>query len=337
MENSAPRAQKWRNPNRHLPKVRWVIQASYAAFLVLVGYEFATWLSQLLSGQPVTAHRPAAVEAFLPISALLGLKRFLLTGQWDQIHPAGLTIFVAALVSAFVARKAFCSWVCPVGGLSRFFEWYANEWLWRRRWPRVPRWLDLPLSGLKYLVAGFFVWAVWKMSLQDLETFMGAPYNAAADGKMLLFFKSPSGTTAVVLFVLGALSLVVRNFWCRYLCPYGAVLGLASFLSPLHVRRNVSACNDCGACNRACPVELPVAKRVRVLSPECTGCLSCVAACPVKDALGVTHPKLPAWSVPVAALSIMFGAYAVARLTGNWETELPLRYLQMAYRALGIQ
>lgn len=82
------------------------------------------------------------------------------------------------------------------------------------------------------------------------------------------------------------------------------------------------------------------AQRLRVISPECTGCLSCVAACPVKDALGVTRAPpgtLPAWTVPIAALTILLGAYAVARITGNWESALPPQYLRMAYRALGVQ
>ena len=119
---TAPRAPKWRNPHRWLPRARTAVQAAYLLFLALVGAEFAAWLAQVQAGGVVTRARPSAVEAFLPISALLGLKRFLLTGQWDDIHPAGLTIFAAALGTALIARKAFCSWMCPVGALSRALE-----------------------------------------------------------------------------------------------------------------------------------------------------------------------------------------------------------------------
>ena len=72
-------------------------------------------------GYPETAHsspRPAAAEAFLPLSALLGLKRFLLTGQYDPIHPAGLTILLVALCTAILCRRGFCGYLCPVGWLS---------------------------------------------------------------------------------------------------------------------------------------------------------------------------------------------------------------------------
>ena len=334
------RPPRWRNPEKSLPLVRAGVQGAYTGFLLLVGYEFATWVSQLLAGAPRTATRPPAVEAFLPISALLGLKRFVLTGQWDDIHPAGLTLLVAALVSALLARRAFCSWVCPVGGVSRALEWVGERLLWRRRWPRVPRWLDLPLSGLKYVLLAFFVSAIVAMPLQGVESFMRAPFNAASDARMLMFFKHPSALTLGVLAGLVGLSLVVKHAWCRWLCPYGALLGLASLPSPLHVRRDPAVCNDCGACNRACPVEIPVARRLRVLSPECTGCLSCVAACPVKDALGVTRPgprALPGWVVPVTVLAVMLGSYAVARATGHWETALPEPYLRRVYVMMGVR
>ena len=76
------------------------------------------------------------------------------------------------------------------------------------------------------------------MPLEAIEGFLRSPYNAAADAKMLLFFLHPSATSLAVIVGLVALSLVVKHLWCRYLCPYGALLGVASLLSPLSVRRD---------------------------------------------------------------------------------------------------
>ena len=320
-------------------KIRAAVQAAYVAFLVGVGLEFARFVSQVTGPGPVTAARPPAVEAFLPISALLGLKRFLLTRYWDEIHPAGLVVLVAAIATAVLARKAFCSWVCPVGAISRALEWLGRRTLWRRRWPAVPRPLDAVLSGAKYLLLGFFVWTVARMPLEAVEGFLASPYNAAADARMLLLFRSPSGTTLAVVGVLAALSLVVKHAWCRWLCPYGALLGLASWRSPLSVRRDPATCNDCRACTRACPVEIPVHARLRVLTPECTGCLSCVAACTVPDCLGVATSRgraLSPWIVPAAALATMLGAWAIARATGFWDTSLTAEAFRFAYRLMGV-
>jgi polyferredoxin len=327
------------NPHKLLPRVRWAVQLTYLAFVAAVGLEFARFFSQATGEGPIAATRPPAVEGFLPIAALVGLKRFLLTRYWDEVHPAGLTILVAAIATALLARKAFCSWVCPVGTISRMLEWVGAKLLWRRRWPAVPRALDLPLTWLKYLLLAFFLWNVVQMPAEALQGFLHSPYNAAVDGKMLLFFTQPSTFVLGALGTLVALSLVVKHFWCRYLCPYGALLGVASLFSPVSVRRDPDACNDCRACSRACPAQIPVHARLRVLSTECTGCMSCVAACTTPDCLGVTRRGARAWSpwiVPALTLATMLGCWAVARATGFWESALAPEAFRLAYRIMGI-
>jgi polyferredoxin len=334
------RGARWENPHRLLGKARWAVQLAYVAFLVVVCFQFVRFFDQVRGGGAVDAARPPAVEAFLPIAALVAAKRFFLTGYWDEVHPAGLTLFLAALASAFVARKAFCSWVCPVGTLSRMVEWVGRRTLWRRRWPAVPRWLDLPLSALKYVLLGLFlVTVLGRMPLEEIERFLNAPYNVVADAKMLLLFRDPTVTSLGVIGALLALSLFVKHAWCRWLCPYGALLGVASWLSPVSVRRDPDACNDCRACTRACPVEIPVHTKLRVLSPDCTGCMSCVAACTTRDCLGVTRKGARAWSpwvVPAATLAVMLGFWLVARLTGFWQATIPVEVYRFAYRIMGI-
>jgi polyferredoxin len=321
-------AARWRNPHRRIPTVRWIVQGLYLAFLLLVGWEFWRFWSQATGPGPVTATRPPSVEAFLPISALVGLKRFVLTGEWDPVHPAGLAILLAALVGALAARKAFCGWVCPVGTLSRALEWLGRKTLWRRRWPAVPRWIDLPLSSLKYLLLAFFLYAVFfQMGPQAVADFLDSPYNRVADAKMLYFFERLTPVGVRILGALALLSLVVPYFWCRYLCPYGALLGALSLLSPLKVTRHAASCIDCSLCTKACPARLPVERLRRVRSDECFGCLSCVAACPVPRALRVEAPRPLGRAVRPAAfaalvLGLFFGGILLAKTTGFWQTSV---------------
>src|SRR5512145_695720 len=326
------------NPYRFLPTLRGLVQGAYVAFFILVGIEFHSFYAQIVSGGPVTAHRPPAVEGFLPISALIGLKRFVLTGTWDDVHPAGLTILVAAIVSSLLARKVFCSWVCPVGGLSRALAWAGKKTLWKRRRKEtvVDGRVDLALSSLKYLLLAFFVWAiVIGMDAAAIIAFQHNTYNYAADAKMLLFFTDISRTAAVTLLVLAALSIAIKNFWCRYLCPYGALLGLVSWMSPQRVVRDRKTCIDCKACTRACPVEIRVHAKTSVWTPECTGCMSCVAVCPVDQCLTVTRKgkrSLSPYLIPAVGLGTIFVLWGVARITGHWHTDLPLSALTDAYR-----
>ncbi|HEY5996599.1 MAG TPA: 4Fe-4S binding protein [Candidatus Deferrimicrobiaceae bacterium] len=326
------------NAFRRIPLARWGVQGAYLLFCLLVGIEFWRFHAQILAGGAVTASRPGAVEAFLPISALMGLKRFILTGRYDAIHPAGLTIFIAALLSAFFARKAFCSWVCPVGTLSRAVEWLGGKTLWRKRKAEtlVPARLDRALLSLKYLLLAFFGYIVlWQMDVAAIEAFMFGRYNIAVDAKMLLFFTDMSRTVALSLLALAGLSLLVKHFWCRYLCPYGAMLGLFSWLSPQKVVRDASTCIDCRACTRACPVEIRVQEKEGVTTPECTGCLSCVATCPVEDCLSVGRKGRSGWSpwlLPAVGIGTILLLWGVARLTGHWNAAIPMPDLMDAYR-----
>jgi polyferredoxin len=213
----------------------------------------------------------------------------------------------------------------------------VSEWLWRLgrhtfgRNFRLPRWVDIPLRGLKYLLLGLFLYAVGAMSVPAIRAFLDGPYGVVADVKMLNFFRRLGLTGGVVMAVLVLASVFVQNFWCRYLCPYGALMGFASLASPLRIRRDADLCIDCGKCAKACPSALPVDRLVTIQSAECTGCLQCVAECPAAGALFLAAPgrrRVPAWAVAVGALALFGGAYTYGRLSGHWAAETPERVYQ---------
>jgi polyferredoxin len=126
--------------------------------------------------------------------------------------------------------------------------------------------------------------------------------------------------------LLALASMLVQNFWCRYLCPYGALLGLAALVSPMRIRREPQACIDCAKCAKACPSQLPVDRLITVKSAECTACLECVAACPAADALAMSIPRkrrVPPWAIAAGTAAVFLGFVAYARWTGHWRTDLP--------------
>jgi ferredoxin len=164
------------------------------------------------------------------------------------------------------------------------------------------------------------------MSAEALDRFLDAPYWAVSDVKMLHFFTSMSKTTIVVLALLTILSLFYKMFWCRYLCPYGALLGLASMLSPFKIRRDTGGCTGCKRCSSACPSALPVHSCTAVSSPECTGCLTCVAHCPEKNILAMSPAfwkrPLPVWVFPAAVVLIFMAGIGAGMVTGHWNSSL---------------
>jgi polyferredoxin len=212
----------------------------------------------------------------------------------------------------------------------------------------LPPWLDVPLRGIKYLLLGFFLFVIGSMSAEALESFMVTPYGLVADVKMLDFFREFSVTGATVIAILIFGSLFVRNLWCRYLCPYGALLGLVSLASPVKIRRDDEACIHCGKCARACPQALPVDRLVQIRSAECMACMECVASCASENALQFALPPkrsdAPAgrWRrrilTPAAVVCILaflfFGFVLFAKFTNHWQTVLPRAvYMDLVPRA----
>lgn len=303
--------------------IRRRVQLAFLALNLLIGAQFYLWVHAMERGQSAAVPRPPGVEGWLPIAALMNLKAWIATGSVPQIHPAGMFLLVAFLGISVLLKKAFCSWICPVGTIS--------EWLWKagRRFATniaVPRWLDLPLRGLKYLLFAFFGWAIARMSADDIAAFMATPYGVVADVKLLNFFRHIGTTGLVVVAVIALLSLVIQNFWCRYLCPYGAFLGIAALVSPARIRRDAELCIDCAKCRKACPARLPVDVKPQIRSAECTLCMLCVASCPAAGALQVkVTPKrtLPPWAIATIIGAVFLGIVAGARLAGHWRTDLP--------------
>ena len=311
--------------NNYIQIYRKIVQYFFLAVIVLIGVQFSLFVSQLEKGNLPTITRPAAIEAFLPISSLISFKYWLFTGIFNPIHPSGLIIFLSILATALLLKRGFCSWVCPFGLLTEYLN-RLHRFIFRKD-IKIPRRLDSPLRSLKYLLLFFFIWAIMiKMNARDLDYFIYSPYNMVADIKMLYFFKNIKALTFWVLVALLAFSIFIRNFWCRYLCPYGALLGGLSFISIFKIHRNANTCTQCRQCTRICPMDINVHQTKGVISDECHACLKCVAVCPEKDTLYLSSSTRsgilkPAHYAMIICL-LFLGGSLIGRLSGHWQTSI---------------
>jgi polyferredoxin len=328
-----------RDPTRPA-RIRRGVQLAFLALNVWIAVEFYRFVRFYESGgQTAWAARPAGIEGWLPIASLMNLKYWFETGSIPAMQPAGMFLLIAFVLSSMLLRKAFCGWLCPVGTVSEYL-WRFGRATFGRNW-NLPVWMDWPLRSLKYILMALFLYAVGSMSAAAIALFLKGPYGVIADVKMLNFFRFMSVTTAVVLGVLLLASVFVRNFWCRYLCPYGALMGLFSWASPLRIRRDPATCIDCAKCARACPSQLKVDVLVQIQSPECLGCYECVASCPVEEALEMSTPEIagrrarvPAWVMAACLAALFLGFTGYARWTGHWNANIPSdRYFELVPRA----
>lgn len=316
--------------------MRLIIQTLFLGWCIFLGIQFSLFVRHFESSGALPYYsRPPGVEGFLPIGALMSLKAWLVGGLLDTVHPAALVLFVTFLAMAFLARKSFCSFLCPVGTVSEW-SWKFGQKLFGRNF-RVWYPLDLLLRSLKYMLLLFFIKIILiDMPLPAIRQFLNTSYWAMSDVKMLQFFTNMSLLSGGVIILLTLLSLVYKNAWCRYLCPYGALLGLLSMLSPVRIRRNLQSCTDCGTCSRVCPARIDVQVKRSVVSAECTGCLTCVQSCPEPETLqmSVGRRMLPGWSFVAWVLGLFAFGVLLGMLSGHWQTSLEYADYQQLFKEL---
>jgi len=250
--------------------LRRIIQAVFVAIVAYVGVQHF-----VIGGGPTGA---PSFDAFCPFGGVASLWSILTTGSMLQkTNLSNLVLLLATLATALVAGRFFCGWICPFGTVQ---EWFSRSvsWLTGKRLPlSMPASIDRPLRYVKFVVLAAVIGAtIWAGSLVFAEV---CPYRA--------LFSAEFTTLGLVVFGAVALgSLLFERFWCKYLCPLGAILAVFNKVSPLKITTDTSACFTCDKCARTCPMNI-TDRPERIDSLECIRCLECVESCPKEGALEI--------------------------------------------------
>lgn len=281
-----------------MTSLRWFVQG---AFLLLF---FFLFLQTESKGEDTLGY---PVRFFLDFDPLVFLST-LLSARF--LVPGFLLSLVLVVITVFLGR-VFCGWVCPLGTIHNL-----TGLLNRRKKPVLPpgarRWKYLVLFFL--LSSSLFTAQVTGfldplcLLIRSLTLFlyplfqngMEAVFSAAAEGpvpflaalaeafynlfqRFLFAFREPHFHQAVFagLFfgLIVGLNLLERRFWCKYLCPLGALLGLLSRKAVL--KRSVGeGCTDCGLCQKACQGAAIGDDPRETIPSECLVCFDCDDLCP---------------------------------------------------------
>ena len=196
--------------------LRMTVQAFVVIIMIYAAWNFYGYYKyvQGTSGS-YNPYRPPSVEGFLPIAALVAFKAMFVNWQIDPIHPAGLVIFLAILVTAWIFRRALCSWICPLGTLSEYLGKLGKKVMGDNI--IIPKWLDFSLVALKYVLFFFIVSKFLLLTGEQATAFMRMPFYVISDIKVFEFFLNIGITGAIVIGIFMMLSFLFKSFFCRYL------------------------------------------------------------------------------------------------------------------------
>ena len=299
--------------HRTLRRLRLTSQVAFVLLFVflLVRTEFP---GSVRSASPdITV--PYPVGLFLETDPLVALATALSTHTLYR-H---LIWAVPFLLLALVAGRAFCGWVCPMGSLHHFVgSWKSEQKRGAKllesnrykRWQATKYYLlvgvllmalfgsafGLALDPLSLLVRSMSV-SVLPVLNYGLRAALDAAYDlplgpaalavqgaSVVLGATVMSFKQPHFNQAALmggLFVfLLALNLGVTRFWCRAICPLGALLGVCSRWSLVQLRKHEEKCDDCRRCLLHCQGGDDPIPGATWRKAECHLCLNCLGDCP---------------------------------------------------------
>jgi len=230
----------------------------------------------------------ASLHAVCPFGGVATIYEFITTGTFIQkIHNSSFILMVLGLIVAVLFGTIFCGYICPFGS---FQEWIGK--LGRKLFPKkynrmVPSKIDRILRYLRYLV---LIMVLYQTAVTAKLVFQSVdPYYA-----LFNFFTNEVAVSAyIVLGVITVLSLFIERPWCKYFCPYGALLGLFNSIRVFKIRRNKGTCIGCKKCDRVCPMNIEVSEKEVIRDHRCISCHKCSSeiTCPVKDTVVISAGK----------------------------------------------
>ena len=272
---------------RKAANTRLIVQVFFFALIALIAVNHT--LEE--AGKAIPILSSASLHAICPFGGVVSVYQFIAAGTYvHKIHSAAFVLMWIVFALTVFLGPVFCGWICPLGSIQEWFGKLGKK-IFKRRFNRmIPYKVDRILRYLRYVMLG---WVLYMTAVTGTLVFSDIdPYFA-----LFNFWRSEVAIGGVfILAVVLVLSLIVERPFCKYACPYGAVLGVFNLFRIFKIRRRPSTCIDCKACDRSCPMNIPVSTSGAVRDHQCISCLKCTSeqVCPVENTVELTTIKLEA-------------------------------------------
>jgi polyferredoxin len=290
--------------------VRIIVQiVMFSLFLIFVTFTAFAWLDTYPGLR-------LWVSKFLEIDPLVGIATSVTTHTLYK----GLIWSLVILIPTMFVGRIFCNWICPYGILHHFIGWAfgrrdGKQRIESNRYRRIYALKYYILIGM--LIAGLF--GSLQIGLLDPIVFIHRAFTINVVPTVNMPTQQVFGDYKLhqMAWLVGflflffvSMNLVIPRFFCRVVCPLGALLGVLSRFSLWRIERDPVKCTDCDLCLQSC--EGASDPHTLLRKSECFVCFNCIEDCP-HDAISfeflpkrsheVTHPDLKKRHAIFAALT----------------------------------
>lgn len=257
-----------------ITKVRLISQIFFFGLFLFLG--FVTEFSHL-KGYPVSI--------FLEVDPLVAIATAITTHNLYR----GLIWSLILIIPTLLLGRFFCDWICPFGTLHHFVSWLGNRSRSTKEKMRLNRYRK-HYSIKYYILIGMLVAAIFgtlqigwldpiALILRSFTVSIWPSINLPTELIYVRQHLHQFGWFIGFLFLLFlSMNFIIPRFYCRVLCPLGALLGLLSRFSFWQIDRDTEKCIDCGLCTSVCEGACEPDKELR--KSECLLCMKCLDHCP---------------------------------------------------------
>jgi polyferredoxin len=230
----------------------------------------------------------ASLHALCPFGGVVSIYQYATSGTIvHKIHESAFILMYIGFALAIFFGPVFCGWVCPFGSFQEWLGKLGRKISGKKFNKLIPAQADRYLRYLRYVV---LIWVLYVTA--TTATLFFANY----DPYYTLFnFWTPevAASGLIILSIVVLLSLVIDRPFCKYACPYGAILGVFNLFRIFKIKRKAEICKGCKACDHVCPMNIEVSKGDVIRDHQCISCLNCTSeySCPVEDTVALTAGK----------------------------------------------
>lgn len=236
-------------------------------------------------GKGIALLSSASLHAICPFGGVVTIYQYATTGTFvKKLHESSFILMVLMFILAVGFGPLFCGWICPFGTLQEIISKIGKRVFKRKHNNFIPYKYDRYLRFLRYIV---LIRVVYMTTITgDIIFSQADPYYALFN----FWTNEVSMLSILILMAIILTSLFIERPWCKYACPYGAVLGLTNLFRIFKIRRNPNTCLNCSACDKICPMNIKVSKEENVRNHQCISCMRCTSeeACSVKHTVSMS-------------------------------------------------